>query len=117
MMPQASQKDITFYRAWMQQHSPVAKTVSRFLDHNQDLVSITPRPILSGNTAPIYSTISVVSVAILLPLLAFSTISEVSGRLVVVTIVGGAAACLTAHLSTGADHLIDPRDGWRCAMM
>ncbi|KAN0083037.1 hypothetical protein V8E54_002125 [Elaphomyces granulatus] len=117
MMPQASQKDITFYRAWMQQHSPVSKTVSRFLDHNQDLVSITPRPILSGNTAPIYSTISVVSVAILLPLLAFSTISEVSGRLVVVTIVGGAAACLTAHFSTGADHLIDPRDGWRCAMI
>ena len=44
-------------------------------------------------------------------------ISEFSGRLVMVTIVGGAAAAIAANYSTGAEKLIDSKDGWRSATM
>lgn len=71
-------------------------------------------------STPVYSAIVIASAAILMPLLAFSMISEFSGRLVVVTVVGGAASAIAANYTTGqtgAERLIDSRDGWRCATM
>ena len=53
----------------------------------------------------------IASGAILLPLLAFSMIAEFSGRLVVVTVVGGAAAAIAANYSAGIATLVDSRDG------
>lgn len=44
-------------------------------------------------------------------------IAEFSGRLVVVTVMGGAAAAIAANYSAGVDSLVDSRDGWRCATM
>lgn len=97
----------------MKEKTPVAAAETRFLDHNDDLVSLLPRP--GSSTTPVYSAIVIASASILMPLLAFSMISEFTGRLIVVTIVGGAAASIASNYSTGAERLVDSRDGWRCA--
>jgi hypothetical protein len=101
----------------MKEHNPIAAAETRFLDHDADLVSLTPRLAASAAAAPVYMAIVIASGAILLPLLAFSMIAEFSGRLVVVTVVGGAAAAIAANYSAGIDTLVDSRDGWRCATM
>ncbi|RJE21892.1 hypothetical protein PHISCL_05777 [Aspergillus sclerotialis] len=114
-LPRASDQDIKNYRAWMKEKTPVAPAETRFLDHNDDLVSLSPRAGVHPSTTPVYSAIVIASAAILMPLLAFSMISEFSGRLIVVTVVGGAAAAIASNYSTGAERLVDSRDGWRCA--
>jgi hypothetical protein len=116
-LPPASEKDIDGYRGWMKKRHPIASVETRFLDHRADLVSLTPRLAASAAAAPVYVAIIIASGALLLPLLAFSMIAEFSGRLVVVTVVGGAAAAIAANYSAGVDTLVDSRDGWRCATM
>ncbi|CAI7674239.1 unnamed protein product [Penicillium palitans] len=114
-LPRASEQDITGYRTWMRDNKPVAGVETRFLIHDADLVSLTPRLAASTAAAPVYIAIIIASGALLLPLLAFSLVAEFSGRLVVVTVVGGAAAAIAANYSAGIDTLVDSRDGWRCA--
>ncbi|KAJ6011136.1 hypothetical protein N7451_002548 [Penicillium sp. IBT 35674x] len=116
-LPRATDDDIQNYRSWMKTNNPIAAAETRFLDKDVDLVSLTPRLAASAATAPVYMAIMVASGALLLPLLAFSMIAEFSGRLVVVTVVGGAAAAIAANYSAGIDTLVDSRDGWRCAMI
>lgn len=116
-MPRASEDDIKNYRSWMKQHNPIAAAETRFLDQDADLVSLNPRLASSAAAAPVYMSIFIASGALLLPLLAFSMISEFSGRLVVVTVTGGAAAAIAANYSSGIDALVDSRDGWRCTML
>jgi hypothetical protein len=116
-LPRASEQEITGYRSWMRENKPVAGVETRFLIHDADLVSLTPRLAASAAAAPVYIAIIIASGALLLPLLAFSLIAEFSGRLVVVTVVGGAAAAIAANYSAGIDTLVDSRDGWRCATM
>lgn len=108
----------------MKEKNPVVLAETRFLDYDKDLVSMTPRPVSttaaganSLSSSSVFPTIIIASTAILIPLLAFNMISEFSGRLVMVTIVGGAAAAIAANYSTGAEQLIDPKDGWRSATM
>ncbi|KAJ6083185.1 hypothetical protein N7467_007320 [Penicillium canescens] len=114
-LPKASEKDIDGYRTWMKENHPIASAETRFLNHDADLVSLTPRLAAGAAAAPVYVAIIIASGALLLPLLAFSMIAEFSGRLVVVTVVGGAAAAIAANYSAGIDTLVDSRDGWRCA--
>ncbi|KAJ5648218.1 hypothetical protein N7490_004590 [Penicillium lividum] len=116
-LPRATDDDIQNYRSWMKTNNPIAAAETRFLDQGVDLVSLTPRMAASAATAPVYMAIMVASAALLLPLLAFSMIAEFSGRLVVVTVVGGAAAAVAANYSAGIDTLVDSRDGWRCATL
>lgn len=111
-LPQAPERDIETYRAWMKENCPIVRSETRFLDHNLDLVSLAPR-----STTSIYSTMAITAAAILLPLLAFGTISEFIGRLVVVAIVGGAAGVFAAKHAPGVEQHVDPQDGWRCAAM
>ncbi|QQK46944.1 hypothetical protein Pdw03_1842 [Penicillium digitatum] len=114
-LPQASEQEITSYRSWMRDHKPVAGVETQFQIHDADLVSLAPQKAASATVAPVYTAIIIASGALLLPLLAFSLIVEFSGRLVVVTVVGGAAAAIAANYSSGIDTLVDSRDGWRCA--
>ena len=113
-LPRASKKDVNSYRAWLKERNPIAAAETRFLDYTDDLVSILP---VLHSSAPVCAAIIIASTAILMPLLAFSLISEFSGRLIVVTIVGGAASAIAANYPSGAERLIDARDGWRCAIM
>ncbi|KAJ5722611.1 hypothetical protein N7488_000646 [Penicillium malachiteum] len=116
-LPRATDDDIRNYRSWMKEHNPIVAAETRFLDQGVDLVSLTPRSAASAASAPVYMAIIIASGAILLPLLAFSMIAEFSGRLVVVTVVGGAAAAIAANYSAGIESLVDSRDGWRCATL
>lgn len=112
----------------MKNHKPIAITEARFLDHDKDLVSLTPprADSLSSSpssisptdpASPIFRVVLIASTAILLPLLAFCVISEFSGRLIVVIIVGGAVAAVAGHYSTGAEQLVDSKDVWRGVMV
>lgn len=116
-LPRASEDDIKNYRSWMRDHNPIAAAETRFLDQDADLVSLNPRLAAATAAAPVYMAIFIASGALLLPLLAFSMIAEFSGRLVVVTVTGGAAAAIAANYSSGIDALVDSRDGWRCTML
>lgn len=101
----------------MKEHNPIAAAETRFLDQDADLVALTPRLAASAAAAPVYMAIIIASGALLMPLLAFSMIAEFSGRLVVVTVTGGAAAAIAANYSTGIETLVESRDGWRCATL
>lgn len=101
----------------MKQRNPIAASETRFLDQGVDLVSLTPRLAASAAAAPVYMSTFIGAGAILMPLLAFSMVAEFSGRLVVVTVIGGAAAAIAANYSAGIETLIDSRDGWKCATM
>lgn len=103
----------------MKKRHPIASVESRFLDHRSDLVSLAPRLVASvaAAPAPAYVAIIIASAAILLPLLAFNMIAEFSGRLVVVTVVGGAAAAIAANYHSGVDTAVGSKDGWRCATL
>ncbi|PWY92401.1 hypothetical protein BO70DRAFT_376087 [Aspergillus heteromorphus CBS 117.55] len=114
-LPCASTQDINTYRAWMKQANPIVVAETRFLDHAKDLVSLTPRTIPTSTAKPVFSAIIIASAAVLLPLLAFSMIAEFSGRVLLVAVVGGAAAAIASNHSAGADQVVDSRDGWRCA--
>jgi len=107
----------------MKKHNPITVAESRFLEHDQDLISVTPRSLpfsgiglaasVNGNSP--FPAVVIASTIILLPLLAFSLISEFSGRLLVVTIVAGAVSAFASNFSTGIERLIDAKDGWKCA--
>ncbi|CAI7649115.1 unnamed protein product [Penicillium bialowiezense] len=117
-LPAAPSNDIDKYRTWMKKQHPIASVESKFLDHRTDLVSLMPKAVSTAPAsaaAPVYVAIIIASGAMLLPLLAFNMIAEFSGRLVVVTVMSGAAAAIAANYSTGVDSLVDSRDGWRCA--
>ncbi|CAG7985422.1 unnamed protein product [Penicillium salamii] len=114
-LPSAPEKDVDNYRSWMIKQHPIASAEVRFLNHRKDLVSLTPRVVTPAAAAPVYVAIIIASGALLLPLLAFNMIAEFSGRLVVVTVVGGAAAAIAANYSAGVNSAVESRDGWRCA--
>jgi hypothetical protein len=72
-LPPASDKDVESYRGWMQEHSPIAKAETRFLDHNRDLVSLSANRLAASrhDNNMLYFIIGIMSAALLLPLLAF----------------------------------------------
>ena len=101
----------------MREHGPIAASETRFLESGTDLVALTPRLAASAAAAPVYIAILIAAGALLIPLLAFSMIAEFLGRLVVVTVIAGAAAVIAANYSSGIEALVDSRDGWKCAAM
>ncbi|KAL4882834.1 hypothetical protein BJY04DRAFT_216923 [Aspergillus karnatakaensis] len=115
-LPRATQPDVDTYRKWMKGNHPIATNEMRFLDNPKDLVSLTPQESADSKmTPPVYSAIIIASAAIILPLLAFSMINEFAGRILIVAVVGGAAAAIASHYSTGTEHLVKSQDGWRVA--
>ncbi|KAL4755404.1 hypothetical protein BDW72DRAFT_881 [Aspergillus terricola var. indicus] len=115
-LPRAAASDVETYRKWMKGNSPIATNEMRFLDHPKDLVSLTPQTASDPKApSPVHSAIIIASAAIILPLLAFSMIAEFAGRILVVAVVGGAAAAIASHYSTGTEHLVKSQDGWRVA--
>ena len=130
-LPSASHKDINFYRSWMKEKRPVASAEARFLDDECDLVSlgashtdpeiavdknVSPAPPAAddGHRTSLHSAIGIPCAAILLPLIAFSMVSEFMGRLAVVTVITGAIA---ANCRTDLDIFINSQNGWKYATM
>lgn len=106
----------------MKERRPIASVEARFLEHNKDLVSLTalpaPAPELETpripNRATTYPPGVIAAVAILLPLILFGMVSEFTGRLAVVVVVGGAVA---ANCLTDLERFTNSRDGWKYVAM
>lgn len=99
----------------MQDHPFTANPAARLLDQDADLILLPTHPWGGPSANPVFPTIAAVAVAILLPLLAFGSIPQFFGRIILVAIVGGATALFASNASLGARYLTYPRDGWKCA--
>ena len=115
----AAPSDVDTYRTWMAANSPIAKAETVFLDHSADLVNLDSSA-RQAEQAPlvrrsaVYFAVAVAAVAIILPLLAFSAISEYFGRLVVVAIVGAAVSLFVGASRVG--EMCGDKHVWLCAL-
>ncbi|EEQ32713.1 conserved hypothetical protein [Microsporum canis CBS 113480] len=117
-LPAASEDDIDAYRSFLRSPAGASsKSERRLLDHRTDLVTMAPRPASALHSNPLYSTVAAVFAAILFPLLAFGAISEFFGRIVVVSFVAGTFAWWASNGPPGHDYLVEPQDGWKCAVI
>ncbi|KIW27971.1 uncharacterized protein PV07_07664 [Cladophialophora immunda] len=82
--------EIAEFRTWLQEHSPLSLPESRFLDDNEDLISLkeTTSPASTHSTGPAleYVPICILTMT-LLPLLCFKFVTGVLNRLILLTIV------------------------------
>jgi hypothetical protein len=91
----ASPEDIQAYRAWMEKRAPIDHAETRFLDRKNDLLAVS-RGACVSTTRGVQDQSAVVWVPLLLavPLLAFAIVPSLSGRLVVIALIGAAEAKL-----------------------
>ncbi|EEP82574.1 predicted protein [Uncinocarpus reesii 1704] len=124
-LPSPSEDDIESYRSSLTTSPSPIKGDRRILDHKSDLVLVAPSHLPTTNPGnhpmhhanPIYTTIAAICAAILFPLLAFGAISEFFGRIVIVAIIGGMIALWASNSPGGHEYLIEPQDGWKCAVL
>ncbi|EFE39685.1 conserved hypothetical protein [Trichophyton verrucosum HKI 0517] len=117
-LPAASDDDIDAYRTFLRSPAGAStKSERKLLDQRSDLVTMAPRPASALHSNPLYSTVAAIFAAILFPLLAFGAITEFFGRIVVVSFVAGSFAWWASNGPPGHDYLIEPQDGWKCAVM
>ncbi|EZF76770.1 hypothetical protein H105_01950 [Trichophyton soudanense CBS 452.61] len=117
-LPAASDDDIDAYRAFLRSPAGAStKSERKLLDQRSDLVTMAPRPASALHSNPLYSTVAAIFAAILFPLLAFGAITEFFGRIVVVSFVAGSFAWWASNGPPGHDYLIEPQDGWKCAVI
>ncbi|KAK2873825.1 hypothetical protein FQN49_002029 [Arthroderma sp. PD_2] len=117
-LPAASEDDVEAYRNFLRSPAGASsKSERRLLDHKSDLITMAPRPASALHSNPLYSTMAAIFAAILFPLLAFGAISEFFGRIVVVSFVAGTFAWWASNGPPGNDYLIEPQDGWKCAVI
>ncbi|ETI24945.1 hypothetical protein G647_04315 [Cladophialophora carrionii CBS 160.54] len=82
--------EVGHFRAWLKEHNPLAHLESRFLDDDEDLISLTEPSDSSGSPAaePTSDFLPLcVLTMTLLPLLSFKFMTSVLNRLIVLTIV------------------------------
>ncbi|KAI9829571.1 MAG: hypothetical protein M1819_006076 [Sarea resinae] len=94
-LPLPRKVDISAYQSWLTTNAPITEQECRFLRHEADLLSLTPRDEHQGAssaTAQLALAISISSAAILVPLVAFSTAQGVFGRLLIILTIAGSAA-------------------------
>lgn len=109
----------------MKENRPIASAEARFLDNERDLVSLgaamTDKPVLpplmtdAGNdhrAAMAQPIISIVSAAVILPLIAFSLVSGLLGRLIVLSIITSAIA---ANRPADLGRFANSQHGWKYA--
>ncbi|OCL02787.1 hypothetical protein AOQ84DRAFT_304009 [Glonium stellatum] len=113
----ANSEDLQVYRTWMEKHAPVEKFESQFLDHKNDLFSITRSKLVSSSSGvgPIQSTALGLSLILLLPLLAFAMIPGLLGRLFIIILIGSTEATVVA--STELIFLMTVKEWVTCASM
>ncbi|EXJ94704.1 hypothetical protein A1O1_03101 [Capronia coronata CBS 617.96] len=78
--------DIEQFRAWLQEHNPLSTPEAKFLDDEDDLVSLREASAPPGHTEPPLDLIALCIVAMaLFPLLCFKMITGVLNRLILLT--------------------------------
>ncbi|KAH8724403.1 hypothetical protein GQ44DRAFT_617971, partial [Phaeosphaeriaceae sp. PMI808] len=88
----AGADDIQAYRAWMEKRAPIDHAEARFLERKHDLVAVSQKTRVSAreNEEPHQPEAMWLLVLLLVPLLAFSIVPSLFGRLVVITLIGAA---------------------------
>jgi hypothetical protein len=82
--------DVGHFRAWLKEHNPLTHLESRFLDDDEDLISLTdtsnPPKVPAAEVESDFLPLCVLTMT-LLPLLSFKFMTGVLNRLIVLTIV------------------------------
>lgn len=104
----AEQQEVQEYQQWMAKHAPVHEVEARFLHRSEDLVlpgvSKTSVEAATTQSAPAY-----LPVALMLPLLLYSIIPSLAGRLAVTALIAVGAFIVTA---TTKIRLLMPMREW-----
>ncbi len=97
----------------MEKHAPIEKAEARFLQHEQDLLAVTP--LRAGNHSQDINHFSAVAVvlALLLPLVALAIVSSPLGRMFIAVMVALAEAAVI--VSTDLVSLMPIREWITCA--
>ncbi|KAI9799169.1 MAG: hypothetical protein M1833_004209 [Piccolia ochrophora] len=123
----AETEDVERYRAWLAKTNPIAPRETSFVQHDNDLVSLrkskSPYPtdhVAATSSHASYQdskrlALSVLSVAVLFPVLAFTVFPWFSVRLVIV--VGAAASAMAVLAPTTAGNLMGPGEWGRCVAL
>jgi hypothetical protein len=87
----ASPDDIQTYRAWMEKSTPIDQTETRFLERKNDLLALSREAYVSTTRGgQDHSTLVWLPLLLAVPLLAFAIVPSLSGRLVVIALIGAA---------------------------
>jgi hypothetical protein len=87
----ASPDDIQTYRAWMEKSAPIDQTETRFLERKNDLLALSREAYVSTTRGgQDHSTLVWLPLLLAVPLLAFAIVPSLSGRLVVIALIGAA---------------------------
>ena len=99
----ASHADITNYRQWIAQHTPIAEQEARFLDKEADLLCVTPQqqvpktnstPATGAKEKELQTPIVVVAFALVSTIIVFKVVPRILGRLLISAMVGFAALAI-----------------------
>ncbi|KAK3067249.1 hypothetical protein LTR53_015991 [Teratosphaeriaceae sp. CCFEE 6253] len=113
--PNASSGDLEAYRVWMEKHSPVHFAEAQFLQREDDLVAPGGGELSSLRTEgkpTKHAAQTYLPVALVLPLLLFSFIPSLAGRLAITALI--AAAAFTVVETTQVRHLLSSREWAVC---
>ena len=89
------EEQVSAYRRWMSKHAPVHEVETRFLQSDKDLI-LPGKPSVSLDGPTKHATLAYVPVALMLPLLLFSIIPSLVGRLVVTAFIAIGALLVAA---------------------
>lgn len=107
----ADPEQVRAYREWMVKHAPVHEIETRFLQRGEDL--IVPGKAQSGFDGPTkHAALAYLPVALMLPLLLYSIIPSLAGRLAVTALIAVGAFIIAA--TTRIRHLMPPREWAVC---
>lgn len=97
-------KDVKRYREWMEQKRPVARAESRYLDKENDLLSLTQQPSdpKAASSTPIQPTILLMAIisATALPILLFRLIPSFTSRISLILLLLPFVALIPKHHTT-----------------
>jgi hypothetical protein len=107
----ADDGQILKYQNWMHKHAPVHEVETRFLQQHQDLI-VPGQTAMSPDRSTKHAALAYMPVALMLPLLLFSIIPTLAGRLLVTALIATGAFIVAA--TTRIRHLMPARDWAVC---
>jgi hypothetical protein len=113
----AKAEDIQAYRAWMEEHAPIEAAETRFLERKNDLLAVTRRR-SAANVGGVWTRQSAavgVPLMAVLPLMAFTMVPSLAGRLFIIALIGSAEVMVVT--STELVDLMTVREWVICASM
>ncbi|KAK5135711.1 hypothetical protein LTR08_004697 [Meristemomyces frigidus] len=105
------EKDVQAYHQWMAKHAPVHEVEARFLQRGEDLM-IPGKAGVAPPQSTEHTALAYLLMALMLPLLLFSIIPTLAGRLAVTALIAVGAFIVTA--TTRIRHILQPREWAVC---